>query len=293
MTVIISSPSNKLIVMTADSVITNSFASRSEYEEGTKAFRLDGVGVVTTWGERSRNKLGSFLRDQKIQPQTHSVIDLNELTWRYLIEEYRPKDYSLDEVGYHVGGFDREGQHRLFHNFWGFNRPRQPDETAPDYHKYDHSDWKFVYNGRNDLAHAVVEKLIQEVRAGKEVRYDPETSIGIICFCDFVARFAAELTPEVGPPFSTCLIFPDNSIAVIENDSFCPVQINDDLSRILSEISGGEDPISHIRPITNNPGRVLPSGIVLSDDNPPASNEGTASWYPPHRLNRLQEPDDL
>jgi hypothetical protein len=40
---------------------------------------------------------------------------------------------------------------------------------------------------------------------------------------DFVARFAAELTPEVGPPFRTILISPENQVRRLENDSFCPI----------------------------------------------------------------------
>ena len=40
---------------------------------------------------------------------------------------------------------------------------------------------------------------------------------------DFVTRFAAELTPEVGPPFITYLISPRNEAVWIKNDTFCPI----------------------------------------------------------------------
>jgi ABC-type thiamine transport system substrate-binding protein len=38
-----------------------------------------------------------------------------------------------------------------------------------------------------------------------------------------VTRFAAEVTPEVGPPFYTFLISPSNQIEIIKNDNFSPV----------------------------------------------------------------------
>lgn len=263
MTLIISSIDKSFLVMTADSAITTYYSDGStEYDSRSKSFVFPGIGCVTTWGEQIHNKIGAFFHEQEISSK-HTVVDLAEITNRYLTEIYRPKDDNLDEVGYHIGGFDAGGTPRLFHVFWGYDRPRPSDQESPDYKFYDHSDWKFVYNGRNDLANVVIEKLIEQLKSHIDVRYDLSTVDGNIKFCDFVVRFAAELTPEVGPPFLTYLITRDNSIEEIKNDSFCPVNLDSQLSTkiqskpiILFPYENDEKPQAFS----------LPTGVSVSKD---------------------------
>jgi hypothetical protein len=93
-----------------------------------------------------------------------------------------------------------------------------------------------------------------------QVRYDVSTLNGVALFCDLIVRFAAELTPEVGPPFLTCLIFPDNSIQEIRNDTFSP------LSNKLKEYHL-EIPLNKYTPAKAEheaTALVLPSGIDMS-----------------------------
>ena len=65
--------------------------------------------------------------------------------------------------------------------------------------------------------------LISEIESGKDVRFDLGSPVGLASFGDFVGRFAAELTPEVSPPFFTILISPQNKIKVVPNECFCPL----------------------------------------------------------------------
>lgn len=235
MTIIISNISRDLIVMTSDSAITTSFSSGGrEYSTKCKSFVFQGVGCITTWGETNHNKIGRYLYENKISADKHSIEDLASLTYTYLTEEYRPDHGDLDDVGYHVGGFDKTGKARMFHIFWGFDRPKPKDQTKPEYKYYDHSDWNFVFNGRNDLAFSLVRLLVEQLQAGVDVRYDPSTRQGIVKFCDFVARYSAELTPEVGPPFNTNLIFPNNEILTIQNASFSPINLETDVVNRLN-----------------------------------------------------------
>lgn len=217
-----------LIVMTVDSAVTLDFEdSPREYDKGRKAYCFPGVGCVTTWGARDHNRVGEFLDRQEISAHSHSVNDLADLVWQYLTEHYRPRELNLDDVGYHVAGFNRDGRARLYHVFWGFDRPRPPQQTCREYKRYDHTPpaggIQLLYNGRNDLAHVVVQTLVDEVKKGGDPRFDVRTSVGLACFGDFVARFAAELTREVGPPFLTWLISPRNQVEWIKNDKLCPV----------------------------------------------------------------------
>ena len=227
MTIVFSGVLPDLIVMTVDSAVALDFEDSREYETGRKSYFVPGVGNVTTWGARNCNLIGDFLDKKKISSGTHSVDELADLVEQYLIKEYRPHELNLDDVGYHVAGFNRQREPRLYHIFWGFDRPRPVNQTCRKYEKYDHSPSlgtiSYLYNGRNDLAEIVVRTLLAEVRKGLDMRFDPRTHEGLICLGDLVVRFAAEITPEVGSPFLTYLISPHNKAVTIRNDSICPI----------------------------------------------------------------------
>ena len=238
MTVVFSAVSPYLAVMTVDSAVALDFEDRREHSTGRKAFFFHRVGCVTTWGTRDHNRIDEFLDGQGISAESHSVTDLATQVNRYLMEEYRPHELGLDDVGYHIAGFDREGCPRLFHVLWGFDRPRPHEQAQRKYEEYDHSppagSNAFLYNGRNDLAEVVVYTLLKQVDAGQETRFDLKTPVGLARFGDFVVRFAAELTPEVGPPFITFLISSQNEVAWVKNDSFCPVSEDKMASKLKS-----------------------------------------------------------
>ncbi len=225
-----------LIVMTVDSAVTVDFEDSREYKTGNKSYFVPEVGCVTTWGARDHNRIGDFLAKQKVSPESHSINELAALVNKYLTEEYRPHELNLDDVGYHVAGFDRDARARLFHIFWGYDRPRPPKQVSQKYEKYDHTPppegIALLYNGRNDLAEVVVHTLIAQINSGNVTRFDLATPVGLACFGDFVARFAAESTPEVGPPFITYLISPRNEAVRIINDTFCPIDTGEVLQKL-------------------------------------------------------------
>jgi hypothetical protein len=228
MTIVFSGALPDFVVMISDSAVTLDFGeSPREYMTGRKFYCFPGVGCVTTWGARDLNQVESFLERQGISLESHSVNDLSGLVYQYLAEEYRPHELGLNDVGYHVAGFDRDGHAHLYHVFWGFDRPKPPSQDRQKYEKYEHilppEQKALLYNGRNDLADMAVRALLKEVNRGGDIRFDLATPRGLTCFGDFVARFAAELTPEVGPPFSIHLISQRNEIARIVNKSFCPI----------------------------------------------------------------------
>ncbi len=232
MTMLFSSATQRLIAMTADSAVTVDFKDHREYATGQKSYRYPGIGCVTTWGGRDGNQIGPFLQNRSLSPSSHSIIELADLVEEYLTQEFCPRDCELGDVGYHVGGFDRAGRPRLFHVFWGCDRPN-PSGAPPKYAKCDHSPKNgisLLYNGRNDLADLVIRKLMREIAAGADLRLDlrrpqDQTRLG-----DFVARFAAELTPEVEPPFITAIIAPGNSLSYVKNEVVAPVS-DEELNR--------------------------------------------------------------
>ena len=236
--------------MSVDSVITNEFNNGAtvEYEEGKKAYFFKGIGCVATWGERVGNQIGRFLNEQNLAPESHSVEDLARLVNQYLIEDYRPHEDGLVDVGYHVAGFI-PGRPRLYHIFYGFDRPRPPEQTEPDYKYYDHSpqsplEVSLLYNGRNDLAHSAVQTILAEERQNHEARINVAAPSGtsieesqrmleeinqrsrvnlmnptdMISFGKFVVCYAAQFTEEVGPPIHTFLISYDNQVTYVKTD---------------------------------------------------------------------------
>jgi hypothetical protein len=236
MTIVFSAASSDLIVMTVDSAVTNVFSDHYEYKcnPGRKSRCYPGGGCVATWGTLAGNEVWYFLNERLTGPSIRSVNELRVLVNQYLVEEYRPRELGIDDVGYHVAGFDPEGCPRLFHIFWGYDRPRPPGQVEPEYHNYDQSSHIFLYNGRNDLVDIVVRKLLKEIEQGKETRFDIETPVDLIRLGDFVARFAAELTPQVRPPFLIYLVSPQNEIAVIENKTLCPIDQEDIKDKLKS-----------------------------------------------------------
>jgi len=179
---------------------------------------------------------------------------LLELTRTYLVEEYRPHEENLVDIGYHVAGFGTDLAPNLHHIFYGFDRPRRADQSEADYKTYNHSpasnfDISFLYNGRNELAEPMVHAFLNEnirateirrsiatasgisaqeidialARANQISRYNLIDPIDLVSFSNSVPRFAAEITQEVGPPFISYIISPSNQIATISRNDFSPL----------------------------------------------------------------------
>lgn len=228
MTVLLTIALPTLIVMAADSAITCEFGSgHPEYVEKSKSYLLRGIGGVTTWGAMDGNQIGPFLWKQNLVPGTHSIDFLADRVETYLRETYRPDERGTEDVGFHVAGFDSSGCPKVYHIFWGFDRPRPPQQKRPEYKRYPHHLVPgipvFLYNGRNELAETVVHTFWDQVAQGQRTRYDLKTPVGLVRFADLVMRFAAEITPEVGPPFQIHVFGPDNVAKTITNCRFSPL----------------------------------------------------------------------
>ena len=131
MTMIFSAATYGFIVMTVDSAVTNEFENSREYDTGKKFYIYDGIGCVTTWGERVGNKIGTFLRGRKVSCliSTRYRTDVT-LSLSILKKNIRLTRPNSDDIGYHVAGFDRDGNAHLYHIFWGTPRPN-PNQVPP------------------------------------------------------------------------------------------------------------------------------------------------------------------
>lgn len=212
--------------MSVDSAVTLDFSDSREYTTGRKSYMFPGIGCVSTWGARDGNRIGPYL-DECLNSKKDGVEQLARAVGRFLNQEYRPHLNGLGEVGYHIAGFDSAAQPRLFHVYYAFERPRRRDQMEPEYQHHDHSPGKdatfMLYNGRNDLADVVVRCLVDQVRNRADLQFNLNDANDLVRFSDFVSRFAGEITREVGPPFLTRLIRPDNRAEQFRNDRFSPL----------------------------------------------------------------------
>lgn len=206
MTIVFSGGTDKFLVMANDSAVEKWFGDgRLEYDTGRKAFCCDGVGVVTMWGARDGNRLTSHLESLDLNPDSHTVEDLAQAVHRYLTEMYAPhRGEGLEDTGYHVGGFTREGQVRLYHIFWNAHGSGNAISNWGAYTlELRHppaGTVGFMYNGRPDIVSILIQTLIGEINQGKELRF-PFTPTGICRLSHFVLRVGSELTRQVAPTF--------------------------------------------------------------------------------------------
>ncbi len=257
MTVALTIATNLLIIMAVDSAVTLDFGDHREYDTGRKHYYVKGVGCVTTWGELTGNQVARFLDRQALSQETHTIDDLASLVYQYLTQEYRPDEAGLGEVGYHVAGFDRQEQARLYHVFWAFDRPRRPDQESPEYKMCDHSpepmiiedenqvtvSHSLLYNGRSDIVGKIVKMALDEYRSERDARYRFHVGQDLFFFSDLVMRFTSEITPEVGPPFYTYLIAPDQNACQVVQEDYYPIRESqekvEDINNWIRRISRG------------------------------------------------------
>jgi hypothetical protein len=225
MTIVFSIAFQDLIIMTADSCVTeySENSVTTNFTIGRKAYNYPGVGCVTTWGARDQNLIGRYLETKRISPDNHSVEDLANIVNEYLTKEFRPDELNTDMVGYHVSGFTKEGKPKLFHIFWDYDRPLRLEQKYPEYKFQDHSPSPgkvvYLYNGRNDVVEYALHDNLYKIKTGEKTDYLFRTLDNIVSFSDYAVRLGANITPEVGPPFITYLISPKNETVMIRNDN--------------------------------------------------------------------------
>jgi len=205
MTIVFSGGTDGYLVLANDSAVVHEFSDgHFEYTSGRKYFAKNGVGVVTMWGARDGNKLVSHLDNLALERATHDVEDLAHSVLRYLTEDYAPHKDGIGDTGYHVGGFTRNGECRLFHIFWNVagsgNARTNWGAYTMEHHHLPAETVGFLYNGRHEVVSRIMQCLVDEMNRGKKTNF-PFTPSGICRLAHFVLRAGAELTSEVAPTF--------------------------------------------------------------------------------------------
>jgi hypothetical protein len=168
MTIVFSGGTDRYLVLANDSAVVNEFADgHVEYTTGRKFFALDGVGVVTMWGARDGNRLIAHLESLPLSSTTHSVDDLAHAVHRYLTETYAPHTEAIGDTGYHVGGFTKDEQVRLYHIYWNVagsgNARTNWGAYTYELHHPPPQTIGFMYNGRHDVVSKLMQCLVEEM----------------------------------------------------------------------------------------------------------------------------------
>lgn len=222
MTMVITAASRDFIIMANDSAVVNYFNDgHREFEKGRKHFYLNGIGCVTMWGGRNGNQLIRYLEDRKLGPD-NSIEQLAAEVNHYLADVFRPHDPPSSDTGYHVAGFNRNGEPHVYHVFWNVRTGSEAQAQVGEYsfQHYRPTQPFILHNGRNDLVNHVISALNVEVRKNSISRFPPDLP-GLCSFTHFCLRFGAEISDDVSPPFKIHVQIPgQRSITMtLENEA--------------------------------------------------------------------------
>ena len=226
MTVVFAAVGHEFSVAANDSCVLQDFGEHKEYGTGGKHYVVPGAGVVTMWGGRDGNHLIEHLKARHEALAEQGVDALCSVVDAYLRREFAPHSYGLEDTGYHVSGYRPDGSPRLYHAFYNGAGSPGAFESNGAYSLQDQSpgrgETRLLYNGRNDIAHPLVQLLIKEIKERRQTRF-PRTPDGLARFAHFVLRFASELSPDVSPPFFVHLIAASNRIKTISLEPLTPL----------------------------------------------------------------------
>jgi hypothetical protein len=244
MTLVLSIRHPEAIVMAADSRKTI-FSTTVHHEtlepigattvafgEATKLFVLPGSGCVSMWGDitRAEKHISAFLHG--LQGKMAGPDELANQIEDFLKHKAHA-DYG-DDLGFHIGGFRSDGQHALFHVFWGMERGPHivPDDNPRDFKKHDHSSPLALYNGQNAIADSMFQFLFSlEQEVGIVTWIANHTIAKTVQFADFVLRYVAKIDPTVGGQINVAVIYPGNRVKLVKNatEAAIPIAILQDL----------------------------------------------------------------
>jgi hypothetical protein len=210
------------IVTACDSAVREDAGEDTTYSTGRKHYAIEGSGVVTTWGSRDGNNIGRFL--DSLPDDSKSGVDVLAASVRRFLEfEFNPRQRGAPDVGYHVSGF-RDGHAEIHHIYWNAPGPGRPHDGVYESEPHVVPTGMFLlFNGRDDLANAVVNALIKEINSGQRIPMNLSRAFGVVSLAHLVLRFASEISFDVGPPFFAHVIDPRNEISTVELPSLQPL----------------------------------------------------------------------
>lgn len=223
MTVVVTIARPFAIVAASDSAVKEEIGGEVAYSTGAKGFKLDGIGVVTTWGARDGNNVGAYVHSLAGDRAVRTVSELGARIRQYLEHDYGPRERNAPDVGYHVAGFEG-GVPTVYHIFWNAPGEDRPAGGAYETQLYRPEAGIFaLYNGRDDLARSVMDALLRQFQRGERLPLRLGNALGMVGLAHLVLRFARELTFDVGPPFLAHVIDESNSITTIRLPEWQPV----------------------------------------------------------------------
>jgi hypothetical protein len=185
---------------------------RVKYDETNKLFQVEGIGVVTMWGDFTHVEKAVAPHLESAAAGLSGPDDLATNLLEFLKSNVHQN--SDHDVGFHVGGYRANGTKALYHVFYGVDRGPYIDASnnPQGFKKYDHSNFLALYNGNNAIAHAFINLMFHLERLGflKWVTEHPLEKASE--FAGLFVRYASAFDPSIGGDVQVATITPNNIV---------------------------------------------------------------------------------
>lgn len=224
MTVVFTAGTRFCVVLACDSAVAEEMEDgQRSYGTGRKWYTMPGVGAVTTWGARDGNRISERMTDLQSSGNVSSLDQLANDIFSYLRNDFRPHESGSGRVGFHIGGFLPDRTPRVYHAFWDPSLGPTLEDKYQLQVNNPANGLFMQYNGRDDLAEAVLTSTLREIQAKRTLPLDLRTGAGLVGLGHLILRFARELTYDVGPPFFAIAIGPDNTMFQVQLPEWLPL----------------------------------------------------------------------
>ena len=158
MSLVISITHPKAIIMASDTKIITTYKrynpaddtftgeEENKQSEQVKTFLIPQVGCLSFWGEATNTgkELECFLKNNI--NDNDDIVSVSDKLFDYLKNQMKPSN----EIGFHLGGFDKSGLAKLYHIFYSIQLGRE--ENGIGYYKNiedEGNKYVVLFNGRN------------------------------------------------------------------------------------------------------------------------------------------------
>jgi hypothetical protein len=250
MTLIVTINHPKAIVMSADSrrteegftcVGTDEPVPYRTFSTIRKIYPIESAGCFSYWGDITRLEVElPKLHHQLDSRPFKNVIELKDWVYYFLHDIVSPDQYDHGPIGFHIGGYDSQGNPQIYHIFWGWQADVTDFEnTHASYHINDHSKDFIVFNGVPDYARSIylfLAELEYQVRIKGIGDYGPVVAAR---FCDYLVRFTSRYDETVGADIVSDIILPSNKQFIAINATKYPLEAGS-LSFYLNQLEQSE-----------------------------------------------------
>jgi hypothetical protein len=225
--------------LTGISTIGDTVTQFISFEKKRKLFHLKNIGCIGMWGDFTSIETTLSHHLTMFELSNTDVTNLADSLLQFLKKNIN-KDNN-DDIGFHIAGYNVNNEPKLYHVFFGKDRGPDIDQNnnRQDFKKYDHSNFKALYNGNNTLGHMLIDFTLKMKSELGILKWLDEYPINISKqFAKILIEQVSKVDNTVGDDIIVATISKNNSIDINIDPN---EQISDDITAyvIPSGINGG------------------------------------------------------